>query len=238
MYLRKNSNNRYNFCNILGDPYNSLKTLLHVEDDNKYCRDVFKNMLDKINRDSIPQDLLKIIKDEGEKISGWRKLIIKNPSLIDYSGNGFLYIEVPGDVLPDDAVKNVFLLGASQMNHYHAELWTRYLYERNKNSVQWSGIVQYREEKKHGEMPVIYIEFTHNNTKYEFRLSHLNGIWKYQIINVNDENDSKLQVEFNLNENNSGQEIGQEILKNALEWINKKSASEIGELEGKNSVGL
>ena len=245
MYLRKNSNNRYNFCNVLGDPYNSLKTLLHVEDGNEYCRDVFKKMLDKINRGSIQQikqDLLKIIKNEGEKISGWRKLVIDNPSLIDYCENGFLYIEVPGDEtkevnLPDDDVKNVFLLGASQMNHYHAELWTRDLYERNKNSVQWSEKepkLQYREEKKHGEMPVIYIEFTHNNTKYEFRLSHWDGIWKYQIINVNDENDSKLQVEFNLNENNSGDEI----LYKALEWINKKSASEIGELEGQNSVGL
>ena len=101
--------------------------------------------------------LLKIIKNEGAKISGWRKLIIDNPSLIDYCENGFLYIEVPGDEtkevnLPDDDVKNVFLLGASQMNHYHAELWTRDLYEINKNSVQWSGIepkLQYREEKKH-----------------------------------------------------------------------------------------
>ena len=244
MYLRKNSNNRFNFCNILGDPYNSLKTLLHVEDDNKYCRDIFKKMLDKINlglssiKSSIQQDLLNIIKEKGANISGWRKLIIDNPSLIDYCENGFLYIEVPGDEtkkvnLPGDDVKKVFLLGASQMNHYHAELWTRDL------SVQWSGKepkLQYREEKKHGEIPVIYIEFTHNNTKYEFRLSHWDGIWKYQIINVND---SKLQIEFNLDELNIVEnDSGHEILNKALGWINKKSVSELGELEGKNSVGL
>lgn len=242
MYLRKNSNNRYNFCNVLGDPYNSLKTLLHVEDNNKYCRDVFKNMLDEINCGSIQQDLLKIIENEGDNISEWRKLIIDNPSLIDYCENGFLYIEVPNDEtkevnLPDDDVKNVFLLGASQMNHYHAELWTRDLYE----SAQWSGIepkLQYREEKKHGETPVIYIEFKHNSTSYEFRLSHKDGKWGYEIKNVNDENDSKLHADFNRNVYIDENDSGQKILDKTLEWINNESASEIGELEGKNSVGL
>jgi hypothetical protein len=233
MYLRKNSNNRYNFCNVLGDPYNSLKTLLHVEGDNKYCRDVFKDMLDKISLDSIQQDLLTIIKNEGANIKGWRKLIIDNPSLIDYCENGFLYIEVP-----EDETKNVFLLGASQMNHYHAELWTRDLYERNKKSVPK---LQYREEKKHGEMPVTYIDFTHNNTKYEFRLSHWDGIWKYQIINVNDSKFEFNLDELDISEDDSGrntQRQGEVILNKALEWIKNNSASELIELEGKNNIGL
>lgn len=210
MYLRKNSANRYNFCNSLGDPYNSLKTLLFVENDNKDCREVFKKMLDQINCATISNDLLNIINNRDKKsMPEWRNILIENPSLIDYCKYGFIYIE--GNATDD--VKKVILLGASQMNHYHSELWTRDLYEKKKP------IVKFREQKKYDEYSTTYLEFTNNDIPYEFRLFHWNGRWEYQIINVND---NSAQVELNFNEldipENSTVEI---ILDKAQKWIRK-----------------
>ena len=213
MYLRRNSptTTKYNFCNSLGDPYNSLKTLLFVEDGNKYCREIFKNMLDQIECDTIKDDLKRIINNRVKNsISEWRNILIENPSLIDYCRYGFINIE--GDATTD--VKNVILLGASQMNHYHAELWTRDLYEKNKSKVK------YREQKKSEERSTAYLEFTHNDIPYEFRLFHWDGKWSCKIINVND---SSAQVELTLDELNISNDSGNTILDKAKNWI-----SEIG----------
>ena len=99
------------------------------------------------------------------------------------------------------------------MNHYHAELWTRDLYEKKKSD----NLVKYRKQKKYEESSTVYLEFTHNDILYEFRLSHWDGIWEYQIINVNDSN---LQVEFNLDELNIVEnDSGHEILNKAQKWI-------------------
>ena len=213
MYLRRNSptTTKYNFCNSLGDPYNSLKTLLFVEDGNKYCREIFKNMLDKIECDTIKDDLKRIINNRVKNsIPEWRNILIENPSLIDYCRYGFINIE--GDATTD--VKNVILLGASQMNHYHAELWTRALYEKNKSKVK------YREQKKSEERSTAYLEFTHNDIPYEFRLFHWDGKWSWKIINVND---NSAQVELTLDELNISNDSGNTILDKAKNWI-----SEIG----------
>ena len=212
MYLRKNSANRYNFCNSLGDPYNSLKTLLFVEDDNKYCRDIFKEMLDNINCDNINENLQRIIDERNNNsIPEWRKLLIDNPSLIDYCRHGFIYIE--GDANTD--VKNVILFGASQMNHYHAELWTRDLYEKEKSNNE----VKYREQKKYEEPSTAYLEFTHNDIPYEFRLFHWNGKWECKIINVNDNiaSDELNVYKPDIPQNDSGKKN----LDKAQEWIRK-----------------
>ena len=212
MYLRQNTDNKYNFCNSLGDPYNSLKTLLFVEDGNKYkykyCREIFKNMLDQIECDTIKDDLQRIINNRDKNsIPEWRNILIENSSLIDYCRYGFIYIE--GDATTD--VKKVILFGASQMNHYHAELWTRALYEKNKSKVK------YREQKKYEEPSTAYLEFTHNYIPYEFRLFHWDGEWSCKIINVND---SSAQVELTLDELNISNDSGNTILNKAYQYIN------------------
>ena len=139
MYLRKNSANRYNFCNSLGDPYNSLKTLLFVEEENKYCREIFKRMLYKIKYDTINKELQEIINERNKNsIPEWINMLIEQPSLIDYCKYGFIYIE--GNATDD--VKKVILFGASQMNHYHSELWTRVSYEFRVS--HWDGRWEYK----------------------------------------------------------------------------------------------
>lgn len=214
MYLRKNSANRYNFCNSLGDPYNSLKTLLFVEEENKYCREIFKRMLDKIKYDTINKELQEIINERNKNsIPEWINMLIEQPSLIDYCKYGFIYIE--GNATDD--VKKVILFGASQMNHYHSELWTRDLYEKNKQNDK----VKYREQKKYEEKSTTYLEFTHNDISYEFRVSHWDGRWEYKIVNIIN---SSVQVELNIDELDiSENDSGETILEKAKNWI-----SEIG----------
>jgi hypothetical protein len=101
------------------------------------------------------------------------------------------------------------------MNHYHAELWTRDLYEKEKSNNE----VKYREQKKYEEPSTAYLEFTHNNIPYEFRLFHWDGKWEYEIINVNDNIASdELNVDkLDISQNYSGKEI----LDKAQEWIRK-----------------
>jgi hypothetical protein len=214
MYLRRNSANRYNFCNSLGDPYNSLKTLLFVEEENKYCREIFKRMLDKIKYDTINKELQEIINERNKNsIPEWINMLIEQPSLIDYCKYGFIYIE--GNATDD--VKKVILFGASQMNHYHSELWTRDLYEKNKQNDK----VKYREQKKYEEKSTTYLAFTHNDISYEFRVSHWDGRWEYKIVNINN---SSAQVELNIDELDiSENDSGETILEKAKNWI-----SEIG----------
>ena len=185
--------------------------MLYVENNNKYCRVIFKDLLDKVSIGDIERDLRQIILEHlsDTNIPEWRKLLIENPSLIDYCRYGFIYIE--GDATTD--VKKVILLGASQMYHYHAELWTRDLYEKNKSKVK------YREQKKYEERSTAYLEFTHNDIPYEFRLFHWDGKWSWKIINVND---SSAQVELNLDELDIPENVpGKTILQKAQECISK-----------------
>lgn len=213
MYLRANSSKRYNFCNT-SEQYNTWKIMLYVENNNKYCRDIFKDLLDKVSSgNNIKNDLRKIIQDHSSdtKIPAWRRLIINNKDLIDYCTKGFLYVEDPSKIENDDV--DVILLSQSQMNHYHAELWTRDLYEKKKSD----NLVKYREQKKYEEPSTAYLEFTHNDIPYEFRLFHWDGKWSWEIINVNDSN---APVELNLNELDISQnDSGKEILDKAQEWI-------------------
>jgi hypothetical protein len=103
------------------------------------------------------------------------------------------------------------------MNHYHAELWTRDLYEKNKQNDK----IKYREQKKYEEKSTTYLEFTHNDISYEFRVSHWDGRWEYKIVNINN---SSAQVELNIDELDiSENDSGETILEKAKNWI-----SEIG----------
>ena len=101
------------------------------------------------------------------------------------------------------------------MNHYHAELWTRDLYEKKKSD----NLVKYWEQKKYEEPSTVYLEFTHNDILYEFRLFHWDGKWSWKIINVND---SSATVELNIDELDISENVpGETILQQAQECISK-----------------
>ena len=206
MYLRKNSANRYNLCNLVADPYNSPKTLLFVEgNEGSEGRKIFKNMLDRISCDTIQDDLLTIINNRNiADIPEWRNKLIENSILIDYCKYGFIYINTNLDV------RNVILLGASQMNHYHSELWSRDLYERERGNDK----IQYREQKRQSENSVIYREFSYANHNYEFRLFYQDGAWEYKVVDIDDDNAS-IAFNFNILKNDTGETM----LAKAVKWF-------------------
>lgn len=200
MYLRKNSAKRLNFCNRINDPYNSWKTLLFVEDENKYSKDIFKSMLDSININNIEADLKQII-SVTSKIPTWRKLLIDNKELIDYCTQGFIYIEDWSIWNQDDV--DVILLSQKQMNHYHSELCSRELFERMKGSMN----IGYHIQRKYNDDTTIYIPFIKDNEYYEYQLSHWNGKWSYWII---DKENNDVSNDFSLT--NTDMSNGEQIL--------------------------
>lgn len=205
MYLRENSAKRWNFCNMMKDPYNSWKTLLFVEKENAQGRNIFKDMLSQISVSSIQTDLEKIISNSRkEKIPRWRRMIIDNKALIDYCSQGFLYIE-DKDKINDDEV-DVILLNQSQMNHYHSELFTRDLFEKLKNYFQ----IGYRPERKYEIDSTIYIKFKKNGSDriYEFRLWHWDGDWDHKII---DKDDNQVSIPITLPNRKNGEQILKDV---------------------------
>ena len=193
MYLRKNSSNRYNFCNT-SEQYNTWKIMLYVENDNKSCRDIFKALLDKVSMDNIESDLRQIIQDYSSdtSIPEWRRLIINKKELIDYCAKGFLYIEDPDKMKNDDV--DVILLGQSQMNHYHSELRTRNLYESCKKRCR----IGYHEQKSYDADTGVSIKLSKDGQRYECLLSYWKGVWYSKIL---DENGSEVE-EYSLSDVN------------------------------------
>lgn len=172
MYLKTNSSNRYNFCNT-SEQYNTWKIMLYVEKDNKYCRDIFKALLDNVSMGCVESDLRQMIQDHSSDTSvpEWRRLIINKKELIDYCAKGFLYIEDPNKMEGNDV--DVILLGQSQMNHYHSELRSRNLYESCK--TKWP--IGYRIQKSYDADTGVSIQFSKDGRQYEYLLSYWNGKW-------------------------------------------------------------
>lgn len=209
MYLRENSAKRWNFCNMMKDPYNSWKTLLFVEKENAQGRNIFKDMLGQISVSSIQTDLEKIISNsKKKKLPIWRRLIIDNKALIDYCSQGFLYIEDKDKINDDEA--DVILLNQSQMNHYHSELFTRDLFEKLRNIFQ----IGYRPERKYEIDSTIYIKFKKNGSDkiYELRLWHWDGDWDHKII---DEDNNNVSIPITL----TNQKDGEQILKDVFTFL-------------------
>ena len=188
MYLRKNSSNRYNFCNT-SEQYNTWKIMLYVEKDNKSCRDIFKALLDKVSIGNIESDLRQIIRDHSSdtSIPEWRRLIINKKELIDYCTKGFLYIKDPSKIEENDV--DVVLFSQSQMNHYHSELRSRNLYESCRN--MWQS-VKYHEQKSYDAYTGVSIQFSKDGKQYEYLLSYWDGKWSSKIRDENDDDVSSL----------------------------------------------
>ena len=200
MYLRTNTSKRYNFCNT-SEQYNTWKTMLYVEKENKYCRDIFKEMLDNVSKDNIESDLQQIIDNHSSdsSIPEWRRLIINNKKLIDYCTKGFLYIEIeaPSEIEKDDV--DVILFSQSQMNHYHSELRSRNLYESYIN--QWH--IGYHIQKSYDLDTCVSIQFSKNGEQYEFLLSYWNGNWS-SLTRDEDQKDVSSSFQYGITDTDNG----------------------------------
>ena len=221
MYLRKNSANRFNFCNQLKDPYNSWKTLLFVETDNKYCREIFNVMLDNISVNNLEKDLNKIIDNHktDKNIPTWRRMLINNTKLIDYCSQGFIYMDDLKKKDSNDA--DIILLKQSQMNHYHSELWSKDL----DTCYDWGDCDfehGYHAQKSYDADTTIYIVFfIMKGKKYEFQLAHWNGQWNYWLT---DEDGNIVKEDFLDFITPTNTDSGKKILDEVIEFLKNTTA--------------
>lgn len=215
MYLRKNSAKRLNFCNQLNDPYNSWKTLLFVEEDNAHCRSIFKKMLDNVSVNSLKNDLNTIIRNHSmdTNIPTWRRMLIDNKELIDYCSQGFIYMD--DWTRMDENNVDIILFSQSQMNHYHAELWSKDLntrYNWSKCSLEHG----YHAQKSYDADSTIFIVFNDKvGEKNEFQLAHWNGQWHYWFIDKDGKDATSSFSSFTPTNTSDGEKI----LDEAIEYL-------------------
>ena len=117
----------------------------------------------RFDKDRIHDSLLEICKD---RTGTWRDFFIEEPGLFDYCGQGFLHYK-------DD--EGIVLLSQSQYNHYHAELYTYYLWlsvisKKVKDFHKFDEIV-YAEKKTSDDIPCIgFYGYVHDRIKYEMEI--------------------------------------------------------------------
>ena len=185
-YLKEASASRWNFCNVYSDRDYSWKSMLIYNpaqpDVNEKSLRCFKAVLDSIEVPSMEQDLRRIISSAVNDDSP-RAVLWNNPALIEYCSQGFVTI------YEDEQSRFVgmVLLGQSQMNHYHSELWSRDLYERLLPSYSF---LKYSEVKREDDDSAVYFCFEESGRKYRFNISHWKHQWDYWITNADSLDDA------------------------------------------------
>ena len=193
-YLKQTTAGRWNFCNNPWSRDFSWKSMLifnSASNDNRYSLSCFKDVLDDMNVSDIEGSLRRIISsaaDDGTFVS----IIRSNPELIRYCYQGFVTLD--GNYIPDAAQSgcvNVILLRQSRINHYHAELFSRDLYDRLLEKYPF---IHYEEVRRWDDDNAVYFAFVEGEHRYRFNLSHWNSKWSYVVEKDGDFEDDVPQV--------------------------------------------
>lgn len=151
-YLLKASSDRKNLLTTKSNLRDySWKRLLRIGD-NIDKKNFVKQVLNEINFPDVQESLTNIIKNYKNK--DWRFYFISNPDLINMCEQGFIKFINENDII---------LLAQSQMNHYHAEMYTYYLWKELLDPK----IFEYYWSKSYDEVNCIYMKFCHNKINYE-----------------------------------------------------------------------
>jgi len=130
---------------------------IHQLEKMNYVKMVFDDPL--FDPQNLEKSLTNIIK---EPVEDWRKHFIDDPSLINFCGQGIIKFTSP---------KNILLLGSSQLNHYHAELYSYMLFlKMKKDSFDITPFDRtgYAEVRGREESPGACLkEWTYKKVKYE-----------------------------------------------------------------------
>jgi len=147
----------------------SWKRLLRIteeyKDKRRYVKQVFDDVLfDKTNLQCSLEKICEF------KTNTWRDCLISCPELIKCCGQGFIRFINEHDII---------LLGQSQMNHWHSEMYTRFLwfkYFENNINVFKPFKPDYNWSKSSEEYPCIVLRsFCHNRTNYEINIYYCNN---------------------------------------------------------------
>lgn len=153
--MKKGSNDSFV---INSDRDISWKRLLR---DNNERRNILKSLLDKINPNSLNEDLEKIINNFSDK-NDWRYYFIKYPEMIESCGkNKFIrYIDE----------NNILLLGSTATSGYHNEYYSYSLFVELKQEYKLTNIKYYPQrsvnEWKYFELNGKQIGFDSKSKKY------------------------------------------------------------------------
>jgi len=148
----------------------SWKRLLRIGEENKQKRQFVKQVFDDELFDKIGlQASLEIICES--KTNTWRDCLIACPKLIRYCEQGFIRFINENDVI---------LLGQSQMNHKHSEMYSMLLWKQHveprKEEFNSFKKIDYRIVKSSEEYPCIVLsDFCHDRVYYEINIYYSNN---------------------------------------------------------------
>ena len=170
---------RLNFYNQRNHRDYSIKNLLMVGEkfDSTSVLDAMKHFFDGLDAADIVTSLKRKISSVNQR--SWRYLFCKDSVLIKYCSQGFICAK-PTDL--SQLEPNVFLLAESQMNHHHSELYSRDLYERNKDA--FAGL-KYLSVKSRSDYPGLYFDFKKTDYHYRCIIIHKDGKWAANIYEIN-----------------------------------------------------
>jgi len=175
-YLIGASSNRKNLLTTEKNTRDfSWKRLLRITEEHKtrrqYVKQVFDDELfDQLN---LKQSLNQIC---DRKTNTWRDFLIDCPALIKYCSQGFIRYNSDNQIM---------LLGASQMNHWHAEIHTMYLWHKYLKPKQ-------EDYKLFGEFRHVSVKSSEEQARIAFNNYCNNRIYYYgNIYYSNHGEDSK-----------------------------------------------
>jgi len=154
----------------------SWKRLLIISDDNKekrkFLQDVFDDALFDIN--NLLGSLGKMCKIRTRT---WRDYLIDNTDMIKYCQQGFI---------THISDKNIILFGQSQRNHYHAEMYTYYLWKKTVEprikEIKSFKEAYYKEVKSEDENACIYFGgFCRDKKYYEAHICYYSQDELYKL---------------------------------------------------------
>ncbi|MBP1646145.1 MAG: hypothetical protein H6Q16_1720 [Bacteroidetes bacterium] len=148
----------------------SWKRFLRITDEHKHKRLFVKQVFDDdlFDKTNLQNSLEKIC--EG-KTNTWRDYLIDCPELIKYCEQGFIRFQNENDII---------LLGQSQMNHLHAEmyslfLWKKYIKPRKDEFRLFNNIEYCYVKSSDGEACIVFSNFCHNRVYYEINIYYCNN---------------------------------------------------------------
>jgi len=167
-YLLETSSWRKNLLSKNTRDY-SWKRLLRITDEHKQKRLFVKQVFDDVlfDENNVQNSLEKICES---KTDTWRDYLIGCPELIRYCGQGFIRFKNKDDII---------LLGQSQMNHLHAEMYSMFLWKQSiepkkERFKSFKNIEYYFVKSSEEDGCVILSDFCHDRIYYEINIYYCN----------------------------------------------------------------
>lgn len=147
----------------------SWKRFLRITDRHRLKRQFVKQVLDDIlfDQTNLEVSLEKICEVQTNT---WRDCLIACPDLIRHCGQGFIRFQNDHDII---------LLGQSQMNHWHSEmyslfLWKKYIEPRVDEFGSFNEIKYEYVKSSNEEACIVLKDFCHNRINYEINIFYSN----------------------------------------------------------------